>query len=258
MFINKNIWLSEKEVIDLITRIDQNSKSQLSFNFSLLSSPLEYNDFLLYKGFYISKNNLREDFGFSKNKLPGDFDLIILPFNEDKIFFERALVVEVKVVRPTRLKPKKNANSLGINQIIGLIEDGFPLISIMHVVMTEPLLEDEKIKLKCLENSNFKDKNIDYKDLDKYYKEVKFDHFGWVSCDTQMKRLIMSDLPKYIGIESLSLACKNSNSITISFPSERLRNFTSGYFNPHMKEATIEKIKKHFENYREKYEKQYL
>lgn len=254
----QNIWLSENDVINIITSIDEKEKTRINYTFSQISVDFDLQDIMEYKGFYLAKNILRSELGFEKTKKPGDFDIIIIPYKEDKIFFERTIVCEVKIVRPTRKKPSRNANSLGISQIKGLIEDGFPLISLIHVIMTEPLLEEEKLDIKyCTVPANSENgEKIDFENIEKYFVDIKEDHFGWFATDNQMRRLITSELPKYIAIQCFSLEIDVTNKISMSFPSQNLRSFEYGYFNPNSKVDTIQKIKKHFYNFPNRYENQ--
>ena len=254
----QNIWLSENDVINIITNLDTKSKTRINYTFSQITVDFDLQDIMEYKGFYLAKNILRSELGFEKDKKPGDFDIIIIPYKEDKKFFERTIVCEVKIVRPTRRKPSKNANSLGITQINGLIEDGFPLISLIHIIMTEPLLEEEKMEIKyCTTPANRENgEKIDFDNLDKFLVDVKKDHFGWFATDNQMRRLITSELPKYIAIQCFSLEFDIKNNISMSFPSQNLRSFENGYFNPKLKEETIQKIRNHFYDHPNRYENQ--
>lgn len=254
----QNIWLSENDVIEILTSLDEKSKTRINYTFSQIKVDFDLQEIMEYKGFYLAKNILRAELGFEKDKKPGDFDIIIIPYKKTRIFFERTIVCEVKIVRPTRRKPSKNANSLGITQIKGLIEDGFPLISLIHVIMTEPLLDEEKmdVKLSTVPANSSSDDKIDFDNLEKYFIDAKRDHFGWVATDNQMRRLITSELPKYIATQCFSLEIDVRNKISLSTPSRSLRDFESGYFNPNLKNETIEKVRNHFNNFPNRYQKQ--
>ena len=253
-----NIWLSEEQVIDIITSKSIDGKSLLHYNFNLISSPFEIDESEKYIGYYVAKNILRQDMGFEKNQKPGDFDLLIIPFSALRVYFERTIATEVKVVRPTRQKPGRNSNSDGIEQTKGLIEDGFPLISLFHIVMTEPLLESEKLQIKRTKVAANSGLKIDTENLENNFEDIKVDFFPWISTDLQMKRLITSDLPKYVSLQCLSIDIDKDGRVSYSYPTNDLRFFEKGYFNPHNKSTTIKKIKKHFENTPEKYEIQYI
>jgi len=177
----------------------------------------------------------------------------VIPYNDDNILFERSGVYEVKVVRPTRQNPQKNANSLGITQLKGLISDGFPFVGLIHVSMSEPLLDNEKSVIQfCTLPANDGKKIPDGKELEDFFVPLKADHFQWYSVDKQMKRLVSLDIPKYVNIVCLGLS-KNQDGFTIQCCSTKLSDFQKGYFNPHCKAETIDKVKKHFETFPNQY-----
>lgn len=112
---------------------------------------------------------------------------MIILFSEKKIYFERTSVYEIKIVGPTLANPSRNANSLGVSQVLGLVEDGFPSVSLIHICLTEPLPEDEKMNLKFSTlkgNSGIgREKG---KTFDDYLIDVKVDYFFWWSSENQI------------------------------------------------------------------------
>lgn len=134
--------LTENEVIDILLKW-----CHLRAFLSGTYCP-DKNVFYDYDGFYVTKTILRKELKLAENKKPGDIDVLIIPFNQKKIYFENTSVYEIKIVRPTLSNPSRNANSLGISQVLGLLEDGFPSVSLIHICLTEPLPENEKMDLK--------------------------------------------------------------------------------------------------------------
>lgn len=241
-----NKVLSEEEVIDVLINTDKKYPPLRCFS-NVLYAPMRINDDLIdYKGFYVAKLILREDLGFYDKKKPGDFDVIIIPFSESNIYFERTVASEVKVVRPTRRKPTRNANSLGVTQLFGLIEDGFPFVSLIHITMPEALKEHEMQTLKfanrVLDMDNPKN-NIGLLDDT---RDVLFDWLGMYSADKQMQRLLAFDIPKYAGLYCTELSYFDNGSYSLSDIYGEYNHFHHGYFNPKVKPETINKIEKHF------------
>lgn len=238
-------FLSEKKIVESLSI----SKEENRINFNLFSNlifhPIEEKEYLNYDGFYLGFEVLREKLGFDKTDKPGDFDILIIPFSTGRVYFERTCAIEVKIVRPTRNNPKKAPNSYGIQQVNGLIKDGFPLVGLIHICMTEPLKEEEKSIIKYapipLDNDN-PSNNDDF-----FFVDVKVDTFSQFSAKNQMKRLISKDLPKYVGLHTVGLNISKDNKFITWYDDLFNKRFEGGYFNPHTKKATIESIKKYFE-----------
>lgn len=244
----KEVWYSEEKVIDILTL----EKCDLTPFLNILREPVCCNEFSEYSGFYIAKNILRKDLGFNSNEKPGDFDVLIIPYTDKKVFFERTAAYEVKIVRPTKKNPKKASNSLGVTQLKGLIRDGFPLVSLLHICMPQPLLEEERFKTKFCTipvNSGIPLKN---NNLDDNLIDVTMDNFPWFGVDLQMKRLISQDIPKFAGIAAYGLSITQNNKYLLT-TSYNFTRFQSGYFNPYKKIETISNIQKHFYENPDKY-----
>jgi hypothetical protein len=238
--------LSEEEVIDILINSDKQHFPLKSFS-NVLYAPMRINDDLVdYTGFYVAKLLLREELGFKDKKKPGDFDIIIIPFSDTNIYFDRTVAAEVKVVRPTRKNPSRNANSLGVTQLFGLIEDGFPFVSLVHITMPEALKESEMQTLKfanrVLDMDNPKN-NIGLLDDT---RDVLFDWLGMYSAVKQMQRLLKFDVPKYAGLYRTELSFFDNGSYVLSDIYGEYNHFNHGYFNPKVKLETINNIKQHF------------
>lgn len=173
--------------------------------------------------------------------------MIIIPFSKSKIYFERASVYEIKIVRPTRKNPGRNANSLGITQVLGLAEDGFPLVGLIHVSITEPLPEEEKVTIKFSTiKANSGSGTEKGKSFEDYFIDVKMDQFAWWSSDNQIKRLRTLQLPDFIGVSSYGLKFYENNDITICTSDVYHQKLAGCTFNPKRSQLTVLKIKNHF------------
>lgn len=227
--------LEESQVINLILQKAKCTYGNLDYFWEVTNVPRAAD--LNFDTYYIAKEILRTELGFEKDQKPGDFDILIIPSNKGKMYYEFSSAFELKVVRPTNKNYRKNSTSLGSTQTLGLIQDGFPLVGLIQVCMNEPI---NPAQLQYLPN------------LDNLNEIFTFDPFPLYSIDTQYQRVLKTDLPKYVGINIFGLSFdKNGNMITQN--SAKFEKFKYGYFNPHRKIDTIQRIKQHFENNKELY-----
>lgn len=244
-------YLAEEDLIKSISIDKKRNKINYNLFSNLIAYPIGMDSFWEYKGFYLGFNIRRELLDFNPDEKPGDYDIVIIPYCNNKIYFDRTVVLEAKIVRPTRENPKKAPNSYGISQMRGLINDGFPLVGLIHFCMTEPLMDEEKSVVKMdltpfdvdnpHNNENFMKNTID----------KKVDHFSWFSAVNQMKRLVSKDIPKYVGLCTVGVNITKHNEYAISFDHEFNNHYESGYFNPYAKQTTIEKIESFWNNNKE-------
>jgi hypothetical protein len=260
IFNRKEFFAQEKEVIDiLINWSDKDGLYDLRHLNHFVTPDLDIQEYMDIKGLYIATNILRQELEFNKDEKPGDFDLIIIPFTKNEIFFERTAACEVKIVRPTRKNPLRNSNSLGTTQLNGLIQDGFPFIGLMHISITEPLKDFEKFTVDfCTLAANSDDRIEEGKKFEDYLTKVKVDNFPWFSADKQLQRLISCEIPKYVGLMCLGLTQNNKEKFSFHSVSQKYTGLEMGYFNPHRKKETIQKIIKHFEKNPLKYAKKLM
>lgn len=237
-------FITEKELSERLSISQKDKTINLTLFANLLKHPVGREEFHKYDGFYLAFEVLRESLGFKKGLKPGDFDIIIIPYNKSKIFFERTCAIEVKIVRPTRKKPRKSPNSYGVSQVEGLIRDGFPLVGLIHICMTEPLMEDEKSTMKFYPEEEMKILNMD--SLLKNSIDIKFDHFSQFSAENQMKKLVSMFIPKFVGLNTVGVNLTSENKLMTCFNHDFNNKFSSSYFNPNLSKLTIEKVKKYY------------
>ncbi|MPR36314.1 hypothetical protein [Salmonirosea aquatica] len=227
--------LEESQVIDLIIEKSNCTYGNLDFFWEVTNVP-RTNE-LNFDKYYIAKEILRTELGFEKDQKPGDIDILIVPSSKGRIFFEYSSAYELKVVRPTNDNIRRNSNSLGSTQTLGLVNDGFPLIGLIQVCMNQPINPIHLQYLPNLENIN---------------EIFTFDPFPLFSVETQYQRILKTDLPKYVGINIFGL-CFDINGNIITQNSTKFDSFKHGYCNPYCKNDTIERIKIHFEKFKGKY-----
>jgi len=247
----------ERKVVELITRfIPKNDHyPDLTFFYNLLFDPVKQEGIEDYQGFYVATDVKREEIGVERVGKPGDYDIVFIPYNnKDKLYYDRTAVYEVKIARPTFEKPNKDTNSVGQKQLYGLIEDGFPLVGLLHIVIAKPLLLEQTSVIKM----GKKPINIDWQpgdppqsNLDDLIEDQSLDWLPWYSMDRQMERLISAGFPKYVGINAFAITKNADGKLSIS-SSREYDGYTSGYFNPKMKQETIEKMEFHFLKYKDR------
>lgn len=232
--------VTENEVIDLLLNWNNDrKKTDLRSFLSGIYHP-DQKAYFEYEGFYVTKTILRDELKLEKGKKPGDIDVIIIPFSKTKIYFERTSVYEIKIVRPTRNNPGRNANSLGVTQVLGLAEDGFPLVGLIHVSLTEPLPEEEKVNIKFSTlKANGEVGPEKGKSFENSFIDVKIDQFVWWSSENQIKRLITLKLPDFIGISSYGLEFYEHDHIAICSSDVSHQKLAACSFNPNISQLTI-------------------
>jgi hypothetical protein len=227
--------LEESQVINLIIEKTKCFLGNLDYFWHITNVPRN-GDFSFDK-YFITKEILRTELGFEKNKKPGDIDILIIPAKEGRIYFEYSSAFELKVVRPTNKNFRKNSTSLGSTQTFGLIQDGFPLVGLIHVCMNQPV--DPKY-LQYLPN------------LENVSEIFTHDPFPLYSIETQYQRILKTALPKYVGINIFGISFDKNGNIDTQH-SAMFEKYNCGYFNPHANSVTVEKIERHFHQFRAKY-----
>ena len=204
--------LEEREVIaKLIDMINQPGKSSdIGIFGNGVYRRFDMEEIWEYKGLYIAQELTRKELGLpGEGQKPGDIDILVIPYKEDAIFFERAAAYEVKVVRPTRANMKKRPNSFGVNQITGYVQDGFPFVSALHICMTEPLKDEELVHLPYIMCGVGDGERLpeDAPPLEAY-EMIGRDWLAWFATDNHMRRMIGSGIPKFVGlhVESWNLS----------------------------------------------------
>jgi len=91
------------------------------------------------------------------------------------------------------------------------------------------------------------------KTFEDYLVDIKADHFSWSSANKQLKRLLSTDLPKYICLHCFGIDKMEDGRFRFSQVSQHLSGYSKGYFNTHSKQDTIEKIRTHFQTNKGRY-----
>lgn len=68
---------------------------------------------------------------------PGDIDLLIIPYESDKLILSYAMAVELKVVRAKFSNQGKSPNEFGFSQAKGLLDIGFPYVGLAHMIVSD-------------------------------------------------------------------------------------------------------------------------
>jgi len=105
-FNKLELKITEEEVIEILSFKNKVMEEyDIKELLHLVTPDLEIEKFFEIKGAYVGNMILREELGFKKGEKPGDFDIIVIPYSENTIHFERTGVFEVKFVKPTLKNP---------------------------------------------------------------------------------------------------------------------------------------------------------
>lgn len=95
---------------------------------------------------------------------PGDIDILLLPYEGDEIVLDRAMALEVKVVRASFDDQGKSPNQFGFTQAESLLRLGFPYVGVVHLIVADqspPLEWRQMMQAKVMED----DKVGDFQDI---------------------------------------------------------------------------------------------
>ncbi len=244
-FVPKKV--SEEELIDLfLDKFLQNNKRTDLAPFQNVLNPYSKRNLGRYEGVYFSKMIRREELKLTRLGKPGDVDVLLVPYQGTNIFFEESAAFEVKVVRPTIDNPNRNANSFGRTQIKGLIEDGFPLIGLIHVCVPEPLPPEFRTEIMAVKsplNIHVPNGNKEFNPDD--FDLITYDWFPGAMVDKQMQRLLSFKLPRFVGLLCFALSFNRYDEVQM-IKSMLFLTLEKGSFNTKVRKDTIEKIKQHF------------
>jgi ClpX C4-type zinc finger len=252
---NKTIFgeLSESQVIHyLLTRKED---FVWSFGFMLRGSFEGYEPIIHsgdnFDGLRIAMNIPREELGLDATRTsPGDIDVLIVPWKENQNLYEKTMAIEVKIVRPTLKNPSRNANSLGLTQVEGLINDGFNYIGLMHITTPEPLPKQYLTETKVTKAGRIKVNDLEPKEI------LKLDMFSVYASDRQFGRLNNLGLPDYIGLNSLGIKIRIKNeqgNVYWGIASYTTANERAPSLNPNASQKTSDLVRNHFEANKDRY-----
>jgi len=87
-------------------------------------------------GVFVSLFSVTADL-LSGIEIPGDIDLLIVPYEGNELVLSEALAIECKVVRASFAKQGKSPNQMGFRQANGLVSAGFPLVGVLHLIVSD-------------------------------------------------------------------------------------------------------------------------
>lgn len=240
----EDLFISEQNLIDKLIATNKN-KLNMDFVGNLISDPVPFEEYLKYEKYFIITGVLRHRIGFTNKTKPGDYDIIIIPASNEKIYFERTAAAEIKIARPTRSNQNKSSKSMGSTQTLGILQDGFPIVGLTHICMPESLSLEERIPMKFILGGVGKtgDKRT-IEEREKFIHPV--DYLPSKSAENQMRRMISAGLPKYVGLKALGIKQTKDKRFALQISLEYSR-FEAAYFNPNLKKQTILKVKNFYD-----------
>lgn len=217
--------LDEKETVQVLL---ENSFGCFTDSiFFVTSEALRINDEINECTLFVATEVIRDKLGLTLNSKPGDIDLLIIPEIENKVYFERTIAIEVKVLWPTNKKPEKNASKMGATQAKGLLTDGFPFVGLLHLAIPENSPSANKLEMP---------------------NGYLMDMFPLQAAARQQGRLNKLDIPEYVGFSSVGLQSLEADftGISIGFEKPPKRN-------PNLNRSLVNDIRIYFESNRQQF-----
>jgi hypothetical protein len=180
----------------------------------------------------------REELGLPPG-VPGDIDILAIPFRDDRMLYRRAAVIEVKVVRPTVRNLARNSNSLGRRQVLGLLADGFPYVGLLHVCMPEPCPDSWRQEFPEYDLATWTPKGT-----------IALDPLPSYSIARQRGRLRAHGLPRCVGMHCLALGPPGAD---YSMASTDLRDRRRCKRNPLVSGKLISRLRRHLDQHASRY-----
>lgn len=69
--------------------------------------------------------------------MPGDVDVLVIPYEKDELILHRTLAIEIKALRATFANQGKSPNEFGFSQAKGLQRAGFPYVALGHLIVSD-------------------------------------------------------------------------------------------------------------------------
>lgn len=134
--------------------------------------------------------------------VPGDIDMLVIPYEGDALILDETLAVEIKAVRATYAKQGRSPNQMGTRQVLGLHAMGFPYSALAHLIVSDESPQSEWKPIGIA------------KVLDDHGRvELLSDRpFDWMPIDLThraLKRLEKLSLPQEIGLAASYLGSKD-------------------------------------------------
>jgi len=242
-----DLKITENRAIDFLLHAFEGhagKRSDLNIFGNLLYGESYLMNWKNYTGCYCIRNFLPKDIGLEIIGKPGEIDILLIPFDNKEVFYDKASAFEVKIAKPDIDRMYKGANSDGYTQTMGLVKAGFPYVGLVHVVCSKPIPDEVKQEIPF-----YKPAKGEVVSKDGSYKKgepemIKWDWLPTHSESVQMKRLLTYDFPKYVGLKVLSINFL-ANGGYVMGQSFDWKDFEVGYLNPHHKKETIQLIKQH-------------
>lgn len=192
----------------------------------------------------------RDELQLNADQAPGDIDMLIIPRSGERNLYDKTMVLEVKIVRPTIEKPSRNANSLGETQSNKLIKGGFPYVGLLHLIIPEPSPEYMFSEI-AVESVNMPEGVFVPPTTQK-----KFDLFPIYAAERQLGRLKKLRIPDFVGFNpvDLSVRAKEENGKTLlAITGYGIQQGREVKRNPNSSQETLELTKKHYEKHPNSY-----
>jgi len=141
----------------------------------------------------------RQWLGLSREGLPGDIDVLIVPTFHGQPQVNLCCAIEVKRLALRGPNWFKNVDRYGVSQAQGLLHDGFPFVGILHIVVAAPGPLENRRSLELWRIVN------DHGHAERIGSEMR-DMTGYDAAERQLFRLSSRTCAHEVGINSVALA----------------------------------------------------
>lgn len=177
---------------------------------------------------------------------PGDIDILIIPYEGNKLVVEYSVACEVKAVRAKFTNQGKSPNQFGLSQSKAIAELGFPFVALIHLIVSDksPRSAFQKIGVAKVTGSEGKIELLENQFVDKMPIHLLERNFGKLKKIMDPKSNIGAACV-YLGSEDDDLTGK-SGSIYMPYTQAASKN-------PKMSRLTILALRDYFEKIPEKF-----
>jgi hypothetical protein len=136
---------------------------------------------------------------FHWESLPGDIDLIVIPYEDDTLVLDKAMAIEIKIIRASYQRQNKSPNEFGFTQSSWLLNLGFPYVALLHLVVSDESPEDtwEETPVFRIINDNGEAEDAGTK---------RVDTMPWRLTERAFGRLAENSRSEFIGLAAMYVA----------------------------------------------------
>lgn len=174
-------------------------------------------------------------------RLPGDVDVLAIPYEREHLLLGQALAMEIKVVRASFAKQGKSPNEFGFSQACGLLDIGVPYAALVHLVVSDaspPERWETKHRVRVLDNEGHVSEP----------EEIQVDMLPSKLIDRGFHRLLANSKEPTVGLACAYLGDLTDARRGMWFPSGR-----HAAWNPKATSACLQRLAEVYETYADRF-----